>query len=166
MAFGNKTGLEQNLSEDRRARSRRGSDRMNRLSGRSLALLALAVAVAGMGSPATALGATGSQTFTTAGENVFTVPPGVSSVQVQLIGGAGIQADGDALGGPGAIATATLRVVPGQTVFAEVGGGPQDTPLGPGSPPSTEAGPAAAPIPVLGEVPQMCVRARRIRATR
>ena len=132
MAFGNKTGLEQNLSEDRRARSRRGSDRMNRLSGRSLALLALAVAVAGMGSPATALGATGSQTFTTAGENVFTVPPGVSSVQVQLIGGAGIQADGDALGGPGAIATATLRVVPGQTVFAEVGGGPQDTPLGPG----------------------------------
>jgi hypothetical protein len=48
MAFGNKKGLEQKLSEHRSARSLRGSDRMNRLSGRSLALLALAAAVAGM----------------------------------------------------------------------------------------------------------------------
>ncbi len=132
MAFGNKQGLEQELSEHRSARSLRGSDRMNRLSGRGLALLALAAAVVWMGSPATALGATGSQTFTTAGENAFTVPPGVSGLHVQLIGGAGIQADGDALGGPGAIATATLTVTPGQTLFAEVGGGPEDTPLGPG----------------------------------
>ena len=79
------------------------------------------------------LAATGSDPFTDTGENVFTVPPGVTSVDVRLIGAAGIPGlGGGAAGGAGATATATLAVRPGETLFAEVGGGVQGTTPGAG----------------------------------
>src|ERR1700733_11644405 len=68
-----------------------------------------------------------SQSFTTAGEQQFVVPPGVTSVQVLAVGGNGGPGNGEAAGGSGATVTATLAVTPGQTLYAEVAGNGQGT---------------------------------------
>jgi hypothetical protein len=63
-----------------------------------------------------------SQSFTTTGEQQFMVPPGVSSLQVTLVGGNGAAGDGGTPGGIGATVTATLAVSPGETLYTEVAG--------------------------------------------
>jgi hypothetical protein len=59
-------------------------------------------------------------TYTDAGEHVFTVPAGVTSLHVVAIGGKG--GGGFAPGGAGARAEGDLTVTSGQTLYAEVGG--------------------------------------------
>jgi hypothetical protein len=82
---------------------------------------ALCVAM-GLCVPPAAEAATASQSFTTAGEHAFVVPPGVHSVQVLLVGASGgLGAEGED-GGTGATLTATLAVTPGEPLYAEVGG--------------------------------------------
>ena len=67
------------------------------------------------------------QTFVSTGaEQTFVVPAGITSIQVFAVGGKGgnggasgaIPADG----GFGAVATGTIAVTPGQTLFVNVGG--------------------------------------------
>jgi hypothetical protein len=83
-----------------------------------LAALGLATA---LGLLAEAAAATGmSQTFTTSGEHAFTVPAGVDSLQVTLVGGDGGTGDGGPPGGAGATIAATLAVTPGATLYAVV----------------------------------------------
>lgn len=64
--------------------------------------------------------------FTTPGAASWTVPTGVSSIQVVATGGAGggdSYAYGQGLGGNGATVTATLAVSPGQVLSLYIGGG-------------------------------------------
>ena len=67
-------------------------------------------------------GATTSQTnFSAIGaEQTFTVPTGVTSIDVTLTGGSGADWNGGGLGGTGATVTATLSVTPGATIYIEV----------------------------------------------
>lgn len=81
----------------------------------------------------------GSQAYTTAGSYSFSVPPGVISVSISLVGGAGGGASGGTTvigeknpvttnyfggdGGSGASATKALSVVPGQVLTVVVGAG-------------------------------------------
>jgi hypothetical protein len=82
---------------------------------------ALALAV-----PSTATAATPvSQSFTTPGEQQFVVPPGVSSVQIELVGGYGGSGNGGIPGGIPSTAQATLAVTPGEVLYAEVAGNGQ-----------------------------------------
>ena len=77
-----------------------------------------------------ASGATASDTKTfnfTGGEQLFTVPNGVTSLNVVAIGGKGGSSGGGtggigAAGGFGATATGTVAVTPGQVLFVEVAG--------------------------------------------
>ncbi len=72
----------------------------------------LSAAGAGVASAETA-------TFASTGaEQPFTVPAGVTSLQVTAVGGRG----GGGLGGFGAVARATVPVTPGQALFVNVGG--------------------------------------------
>jgi hypothetical protein len=81
-----------------------------------------------------AAGETATQTFSVAGEHEFVVPPGVTSLQVTLVGGYGAPGNGGFGGGTGATMTATLAVSPGQTLYAEVAGdGEAATEIDPGS---------------------------------
>ncbi len=93
------------------------------------ATLALVLA-AGVGLPS-AGGATSSATTTktftfTGGEQAFSVPDGVTSLDVVAIGGKGgvgaTPGSSNPPGGFGAVATGTLAVTPGQILFVEVGG--------------------------------------------
>jgi hypothetical protein len=80
-----------------------------------------AVAVpAGAASAATVSVPTRTVSFTTVGEHPFTVPLGVTSVQVTAIGGAG--GGGYSPGGLGAEVKASVAVTPGSTIYAEVAG--------------------------------------------
>ena len=70
---------------------------------------------------------TASQSFTEAGEHAFIVPPGVTELQVTLVGGDGSAggaggSGSHSSGGTGATVTATLAVSPGETLFAETAG--------------------------------------------
>ena len=90
--------------------------------------VAVAFAVAGVivaAAPRVAHGAPYTVKFSYTGqEQVFTVPPGVTSVTVQATGAAG---GGDGLaGGAGGIATATISVNTGTQLFVEVGGNGAD----------------------------------------
>ncbi len=69
-----------------------------------------------------AAGETATQTFSVAGEHEFVVPPGVTSLQVTLVGGYGAPGNGGFGGGTGATVAASLAVSPGQTLYAEVAG--------------------------------------------
>jgi hypothetical protein len=75
-------------------------------------------------SDCTESGATVTCTFSAGPEGTFTVPDGVSNIDVVAVGGAGGGTLGGS-GGPGAQVTADLGVAPGSTLFAEVaiGGG-------------------------------------------
>jgi hypothetical protein len=76
---------------------------------------------------------TASRSFTATGENLFTVPAGVRSVQVTLVGGAGgASLGGGPKGGAGALVNASLAVTPGESLFAEVAGYFEVTTPGPG----------------------------------
>jgi Fibronectin type III domain len=72
----------------------------------------------------TASGATVTCTFSAGPEGTFTVPDGVSDINVVAVGAGGGSTLGGS-GGPGARVTADLGVTPGSTLFAEVavGGG-------------------------------------------
>jgi hypothetical protein len=59
-------------------------------------------------------------TYTAAGEHPFTVPDGVTSLQVVVVGAKG--GGGFAAGGYGARAEGELQVTPGQKLYVEVGG--------------------------------------------
>ena len=72
--------------------------------------------------PTAAHAATASQSFTTAGEHAFVVPPAVTSVSVTLVGGNGGAGAHGTIGGAGATEVATLAVTPGEKLYAEVGG--------------------------------------------
>lgn len=66
-----------------------------------------------------------SQTFVyTGGEETFGVPAGVSSIEVKAVGGSGGSADRS--GGAAAQVTGSLGVIPGETLYVEVGGRGQD----------------------------------------
>jgi len=65
---------------------------------------------------------TASEAFTAAGEHVFVVPAGVSSVQVTLVGGNGGAGNGGEAGGVPATVSATLALSAGQTLYVEVAG--------------------------------------------
>jgi hypothetical protein len=94
---------------------------MNRRLRTSIAISAWA-SLGGL-APAIAKAAeTRSQSFVSTGhEQVFVVPPGVSSLRATLIGGSGAST-GTAAGGLGANVLGTLAVTPGQQLFVEVGG--------------------------------------------
>src|SRR3954471_9425079 len=80
--------------------------------------------------PSVAGATTNSLTFTATGaEQSFTVPPGVTSLQVALAGAAGGHGL-NGFGGPGALVTGTLAVTPGQTLYVEVCGWPALTAAG------------------------------------
>jgi hypothetical protein len=83
------------------------------------------VAVAGLSlatSVASAGAVTVSQTFTyTGSEQIYTVPAGVSSVQILAVGGRGGNANGP-LGGAAEQVSGQLSVAPGETLYVEVGG--------------------------------------------
>ena len=82
---------------------------------------ALSVAM-GLFVPTAAHAATASQSFTTAGEHVFVVPPAVFSVSVMLVGGNGGAGAHGATGGAGATEVATIAVTPGEKLYVEVAG--------------------------------------------
>lgn len=66
--------------------------------------------------------ASGTMTFDfTGAEQTWTVPAGVTSIDIEAWGAQG-GADGTALGGLGGYATGTLAVTPGQTLYIYVGG--------------------------------------------
>ncbi|WP_249012070.1 Ig-like domain repeat protein [Conexibacter sp. DBS9H8] len=60
-------------------------------------------------------------TYTTAGQNQFTVPAGVTEITVTAVGGAGDGGGPGAAGGRGATVTADLPVSAGTTYYTEVG---------------------------------------------
>lgn len=101
---------------------------------------------------AAARAATGTQTFNAAGEHAFTVPTGVSSLEVTLIGGngGGGRYRGSP-GGQGATVIASLAVTPGETLYAEVAGnGEGGYPEGEGEPGSGGGGRGGGIIFVAG----------------
>ncbi|HTJ39796.1 MAG TPA: RICIN domain-containing protein [Dactylosporangium sp.] len=96
-------------------------------------------AIAGPAGPASADGGgvpTATVSFTQVGEHAFTVPPGVTSIHVVAVGGRGGDTSLMAFGGFGARVEGDLRVIPGTTIYAEVGGN--------GAPETTEPGHTAA----------------------
>jgi Glycine rich protein/Ricin-type beta-trefoil lectin domain-like len=82
--------------------------------------LTAVVAPAGPASADTVSVPTQTVSFTTVGEHAFAVPLGVTSIHVVAIGGAG--GGGYVPGGLGAEVGADVRVSPGSTIYAEVGG--------------------------------------------
>src|ERR1700690_3418189 len=68
------------------------------------------------------VGSTGTCTYTTTGEDTFTVPSGVSAVHVVAVGGRGAPGLGGSAGGFGATVASDLTVSPGAVLYAEVGG--------------------------------------------
>jgi Glycine rich protein len=92
--------------------------------GRTAALSALCALAGVLASPVAAAQAT-TQTFNyTGGEQTFTVPAGVTSLEVLAVGAHGGSA-ADA-GGSAAQVTGTLSVTPGETLYVEVGGNGQN----------------------------------------
>src|ERR1700690_927485 len=92
--------------------------------GRPSLLSALCALAAVLASPVAAAEAT-TQTFTnTGGEQTFTVPAGITSLEVLAVGGHGGSAA--SAGGSAAQVTGTLSVTPGETLYVEVGGNGQN----------------------------------------
>jgi hypothetical protein len=90
---------------------------------RGLRIAVASLSALALGLPAAATAATPvSQSFTTPGEQQFVVPPGVTSAQVELVGGYGGSGNAGIPGGIPATDRATLTVSPGETLYAEVAG--------------------------------------------
>ncbi len=83
--------------------------------------VALGVAAA-LAAPSAAAATTTTTTFSMPSEHAFVVPPGVTSLQLSLVGGHGGDSSTGALGGAAATEMATLAVLPGEILYAEVGG--------------------------------------------
>jgi hypothetical protein len=66
--------------------------------------------------------ATGAQTFSSTGEQCYTVAPGVGHLLVTVVGAPGGVPDSGGTAANGAKATAIVPVTPGDTLFADVGG--------------------------------------------
>jgi len=93
---------------------------------RGLRIAVASLSALALGLPAAATAATPVlQSFTSTGEQQFVVPPGVTSVQVELVGGHGGSGNGGIPGGIPATDRATLTVSPGETLYAEVAGNGQ-----------------------------------------
>jgi hypothetical protein len=98
------------------------------MAGGMRASAAILSALLALGLPvASARASTVSQSFTTAGEHPFVVPPSVTSVQATLVGGSGGPGNGETPGGSGATVTATLALAAGETLYTEVAGNGQGT---------------------------------------
>src|SRR4051812_11513300 len=72
-----------------------------------------------------AVASAGKTTFSfTGGEQTYTVPAGVTALQVTATGarGGGPVGGTTLLAGRGAVVTGTINVTPGQTLYVEVGG--------------------------------------------
>jgi hypothetical protein len=69
-----------------------------------------------------AAGETVAQDFTVAGEHEFIVPPGITAVEVALVGGYGGSGSAGTPGGIPATVKAIIAVSPGETLYAEVAG--------------------------------------------
>ncbi|HTU76761.1 MAG TPA: RICIN domain-containing protein [Trebonia sp.] len=91
------------------------------------ALAAVLVAPTSPASADTVSAPTQTVSFTTVGEHAFAVPLGLTSIHVVAIGGAG--GSGYVPGGLGARVEADVRVSPGSTIYAEVGGNGASTDL-------------------------------------
>jgi hypothetical protein len=90
---------------------------------RGLRIAVASLSALALGLPAVASAATPiSQSFTSTGEQQFVAPPGVTSVQVELVGGYGGSGNAGIPGGIPATDRATLIVSPGETLYAEVAG--------------------------------------------
>jgi hypothetical protein len=89
-------------------------------------------------------------TFTTAGAYTWTVPAGVTSIQVVAIGGGGAGGDGNSTGGNGAEVTSTLAVQPGDVLAIYVGGGGTVTGEGGGGGGLTYVGDGASNFVIAG----------------
>jgi hypothetical protein len=94
---------------------------------RGLGVVAAAVpAIVALLAPELTCAATATQAYTTPGAHAFTVPAGVTSLQVTLIGGSGgngrFPGSAGGAGGQGATVAATVAVTPGETLLAEVAG--------------------------------------------
>ncbi len=89
-----------------------------------LGATALACALTALAPPTAQASETASQSFAGAGEHVFIVPSGVTSVSVQLVGARGgqVSVPPNPQGGSGADVEAGLAVVPGQILYVEIGG--------------------------------------------
>jgi hypothetical protein len=87
-------------------------------------MIALSLWVSLSGASGATTSATTTKTFNfTEGEQIFEVPDGVTSLDVLAVGGKGSVGYGaSARGGLGAMATGTVAVSPGQTLFIAVGG--------------------------------------------
>jgi Glycine rich protein len=68
------------------------------------------------------VGATGTCTYTSTGEDTFTVPTAVSAVHVVAVGGHGASGEGGSAGGFGATVASDLAVSPPAVLYVEVGG--------------------------------------------
>ena len=118
------------MAEQRR---RHGGMRAARAWGALAATAVVVGALAAVAGPAGRASAdtvsvpTQTASFTTVGEHAFAVPVGVTSVHVVAIGGAG--GGGYVPGGLGARVEADVRVSPGSTIYAEVGGNGAPTDL-------------------------------------
>ncbi|HMD51558.1 MAG TPA: hypothetical protein VKG62_02505 [Solirubrobacteraceae bacterium] len=88
----------------------------------ALAAVGLACGIGAVGAADATAAETRSTAFTTAGEYPFVVPPGVSSLQVELVGGSGGSGAGEVAGGIGDTVTAVIAVTPGETLYAEAAG--------------------------------------------
>ena len=106
----------------------RARDAAGWLFAASLGIFGLwAVALAG-----SAAAATTSVTFSSTGaEQMFTVPAGVSSLQVMAVGAPGGNGQSSGVGGLGGVVSGTLAVFGGEPLYVEVGGA--GTSGGPGS---------------------------------
>jgi hypothetical protein len=92
----------------------------SRIGIRRTAVLGVLCTLAVLAAPVAGAQAT-TQTFTyTGGEQTFSVPAGVTSVEVVATGGHGGSAAG--AGGAAAQVTGTVSVTPGETLYVEVGG--------------------------------------------
>jgi glycine rich protein len=103
--------------QNNRCASRRSSTSTPRLRA---ILLVLSCALVGAMAMAASAQATTKVFSYTGAEQTFSVPSGVQSLQVRLIGGEG--GHGDTVGGAGAEVLGSLEVTPGQLLYVEVGG--------------------------------------------
>ena len=90
--------------------------------GRRIRIVGLCATTVALSITPAALGLTTSQPYAAAGEHTFIVPSGVTSVQVTMVGGNGGAGNGGQPGGAPATVSATIAVLPSESLYAEVAG--------------------------------------------